>query len=112
LAYRNSASDHSSARDFHAPLTPHSQRLGEFNSLRSGNKDSIMSSTTDKASGLANEAIGKAKQGIGSAVGSDKLQVEGAAQELKGDAQKALGDAKDAVKRGTDKAADAINKNM
>jgi uncharacterized protein YjbJ (UPF0337 family) len=71
-----------------------------------------MSSTADKASGLANEAIGKVKQGIGSAVGSDKLRGEGAAQELKGDAQKALGDAKDAVKDGANKAAAAANKNL
>ena len=71
-----------------------------------------MSSTTDKASGLANEAIGKTKQGIGSAVGSDKLKAEGAAQELKGVAQKALGDAKDAVKDGANKAAAAANKNL
>jgi uncharacterized protein YjbJ (UPF0337 family) len=72
----------------------------------------LMSSTTDKASGLANEAIGKAKQGVGDLVGSDKLKAEGAAQELKGDAQKAAGDAKAAVKDATNKAADAINKNL
>jgi uncharacterized protein YjbJ (UPF0337 family) len=72
----------------------------------------IMSSTTDKASGLANETIGKAKQGIGKALGSDKLQGEGAAQELKGDAQKTLGDAKGAVKDAADKAAATVNKNL
>jgi uncharacterized protein YjbJ (UPF0337 family) len=110
LAYRNSASDHSSARDFHAPLTAHSQRFNDYFSRTT--RTVIMSSTTDKASGLANEAIGKAKQGIGSAVGSDKLRGEGAAQELKGDAQKALGDAKDAVKDGANKAAAAANKNL
>lgn len=71
-----------------------------------------MSSTTDKASGLANEVIGKTKQGIGNAVGSDKLRVEGAAQELKGDAQKALGDAKDAAKDGANKVASTINRNL
>jgi len=71
-----------------------------------------MSSTTDKASGVANEAICKAKQSIGNAVGSDKLRSEGAAQELKGDAQKALGEAKDAVKDGANKAAAAVNKNL
>jgi uncharacterized protein YjbJ (UPF0337 family) len=77
-----------------------------------GERKITMSSTTDKASGVANEAIGKAKQGIGSAVGSDKLKVQGAAQELKGDAQKALGDAKDAVKDGANKAAAAVNKKL
>jgi uncharacterized protein YjbJ (UPF0337 family) len=71
-----------------------------------------MSSTTDKATGLANEAIGKTKQGIGSVVGSDKLQAEGAAQEIKGDAQQAVGDAKDAVKDAANKVADAANKNL
>jgi uncharacterized protein YjbJ (UPF0337 family) len=71
-----------------------------------------MSSTTDKANGLANETIGKAKQGIGKALGLDKLQGEGAAQELKGGAQKALGDAKGAVKDAADKAAATINKNL
>jgi uncharacterized protein YjbJ (UPF0337 family) len=72
----------------------------------------IMSGTTDKISGIANEAVGKAKQGIGNVVGSEKLKGEGAAQELKGDAQKAVGDAKNAVKDGANKAADAINKNL
>jgi uncharacterized protein YjbJ (UPF0337 family) len=71
-----------------------------------------MSSTTDKASGLANEIIGKAKQGIGSVVGSDKLQAEGAAQEVKGEAQKAVGDTKSAVKEGANKAAAAVNRNL
>lgn len=66
-----------------------------------------MGSTTDKASGLANEAIGEAKQGIGNVVGSDKLEAEGAAQELKGDAQKAVGNAKAAIKDVADKTADA-----
>jgi uncharacterized protein YjbJ (UPF0337 family) len=72
----------------------------------------IMGSTADKVSGLANEAAGKAKQGIGNVVGSEKLKAEGAAQELKGDAQKAAGDAKAAVKDAANKAADAINKNL
>jgi uncharacterized protein YjbJ (UPF0337 family) len=72
----------------------------------------IMSGTTDKISGIANEAMGKAKQGAGNVVGSDKLKAEGAAQEVKGDAQKAVGDAKNAVKDGANKAADAINKNL
>jgi uncharacterized protein YjbJ (UPF0337 family) len=73
---------------------------------------SIMSGTTDKISGIANEAMGKAKQGVGSVVGSEKLKGEGAAQELKGDAQKAVGDAKNTVKDGANKAADAVNKNL
>jgi uncharacterized protein YjbJ (UPF0337 family) len=72
----------------------------------------IMGSTADKASGLANEAIGKAKQGVGNVIGSHKLRTEGAAQELKGDAQKATGDAKAAVKNATNKTADVINKNL
>jgi uncharacterized protein YjbJ (UPF0337 family) len=71
-----------------------------------------MGSTTDKASGLANEAIGRAKQGVGNVVGSDKLKTEGAAQELKGDAQKATGDAKAAVKHAVNKTAEALNKNL
>jgi uncharacterized protein YjbJ (UPF0337 family) len=72
----------------------------------------IMSGTTDKISGIANEAIGKAKQSVGSVVGSEKLKGEGAAQEIKGDAQKAVGDAKNAVKDGANKVADAVNKNL
>jgi uncharacterized protein YjbJ (UPF0337 family) len=83
-----------------------------FVSAVSGVSEIIMSSMTDKASGLANEAIGKTKQGVGDLVGSDKLKAEGAAQELKGDAQKAAGDAKAAVKDAANKAADAINKNL
>ena len=51
-----------------------------------------MSSTTDKAAGLANEAMGKVKQGVGNAIGSASMAVEGAAQEAKGAAQKAVGD--------------------
>jgi uncharacterized protein YjbJ (UPF0337 family) len=75
-------------------------------------ENTIMGSTEDKASGLANEAIGKAKQGVGQVIGSDKLKTEGAAQELKGDAQKATGDAKAAVKDAANKTADAINKTL
>jgi uncharacterized protein YjbJ (UPF0337 family) len=58
-----------------------------------------MSSTTDKAKGLA---IGNVKQGIGKVVDSDKLKVEGAIQERKGEAQQAVGKAKDAVKKAID----------
>jgi uncharacterized protein YjbJ (UPF0337 family) len=76
------------------------------------NRRAEMGSTSDKASGIANEAMGKVKQGIGSAVGSEKLKGEGAAQELKGDAQKAVGDAKAAVKDSANKVADAANENL
>lgn len=62
-----------------------------------------MSSTTDKAKGIANETGGSVKEGIGKAVGSDKLRAEGAAQNLKGHAQKAVGDTKDAAKSVADK---------
>jgi uncharacterized protein YjbJ (UPF0337 family) len=68
----------------------------------SGKQENVMSSTTDKIKGAANEAIGKAKQGIGNATGSDKMKVEGAVQEAKGDAQQAVGKAKDAVKKAID----------
>ncbi len=71
-----------------------------------------MSSTSDKASGLANEAAGSVKQGIGKAVGSDKMQAEGMAQKVKGEGQKAMGDAKDTVKDAANKTADAVNKNL
>jgi uncharacterized protein YjbJ (UPF0337 family) len=69
-----------------------------------------MTSTTDKASGLANEAIGNVKQGIGKLVGSKKLQAKGVAQEAKGEAKKAAGNAKAAVKDGANKVADTINR--
>ena len=71
-----------------------------------------MSSTSDKAAGLANEAVGNIKQGVGKVVGSDQLQGEGLAQEAKGDAQKAVGTAKDGVKTAADKTSDAINRNI
>ena len=71
-----------------------------------------MSSTSDKAAGLANEAAGNIKQGVGKAVGSDKMQAEGLAQEAKGTAQKAVGDAKDGVKDVANSAADAANRNL
>lgn len=71
-----------------------------------------MSSTGDKASGLANEAIGNIKQGVGKLVGSEKLQAEGKMQEIKGEGQQALGKAKDATKKGADSAADFMNKKL
>ena len=58
-----------------------------------------MSSTSDKAKGLANEAIGNIKQGVGKVTGNDKLRAEGVVQEKKGEVQKAVGDIKDAVKK-------------
>lgn len=71
-----------------------------------------MSSTSDKASGLANEAIGNIKQGVGKLVGSEKLQAEGKIQEIKGEAQQAMGDAKDAAKKSANSASDYINKKL
>lgn len=63
-----------------------------------------MSSTSDKAKGLANEAVGNVKQGVGKATGNDKMRTEGVVQERKGEAQQAVGKAKDAIKKGIDKA--------
>lgn len=57
-----------------------------------------MSSTSDKAKGLANEAVGNIKQGVGKVIDNDKLRAEGKAQEVKGETQQAVGKAKDAVK--------------
>jgi uncharacterized protein YjbJ (UPF0337 family) len=71
-----------------------------------------MSSTSDKASGLANEAIGNIKQGIGTLVGSEKLQAQGKVQEIKGEGQQALGDAKAATKKGAQSASDYLNKKL
>jgi uncharacterized protein YjbJ (UPF0337 family) len=71
-----------------------------------------MSSTSDKASGLANEAIGNLKQGLGKVVGCEKLQAEGLAQEAKGEAQKASGEAKEKVKDAANTVADKINKHL
>ena len=70
----------------------------DFGSLVVMKIGKVMSGTTEKIKGMANEAVGKAKQGIGEVNGSDKLKAEGAAQEAKGDAQKAVGDAKNAAK--------------
>jgi uncharacterized protein YjbJ (UPF0337 family) len=70
----------------------------------------LMSSTTDKIKGLANEAVGNIKQGVGSVTGNEKLQAEGKAQELKGEAQKTVGDAKDGIKGAAQSAADAVKK--
>ena len=64
-----------------------------------------MGSTSDKASGLANQAAGKVKEGLGKATGDAKLETEGAAQDAKGKVQKGIGDAKGAIK-------DAVNKNL
>jgi uncharacterized protein YjbJ (UPF0337 family) len=57
----------------------------------------LMSGTSDKIKGLANEAIGNVKQGVGKVTGNEKLQVEGAVQEKKGEAQQVVGKVKDAV---------------
>lgn len=57
-----------------------------------------MSSTSDKAKGLAKEAVGNIKQGVGKVTDNDKLRAEGKAQEVKGETQQAVGKAKDAVK--------------
>ncbi|EIK72612.1 CsbD-like family protein [Pseudomonas synxantha BG33R] len=61
-----------------------------------------MSSTSDKAKGLANEAVGNIKQGIGKVTDNDKLRAEGVIQEKKGEAQQAVGKTKDAVKKATE----------
>jgi uncharacterized protein YjbJ (UPF0337 family) len=61
-------------------------------------KEFVMSSTTDKIKGLANEAMGNAKQAVGKATGNDRLRAEGVVQEAKGEAQQAVAKAKDAVK--------------
>jgi uncharacterized protein YjbJ (UPF0337 family) len=66
--------------------------------------DQIMSSTTDKIKGMANEAAGAIKQGAGKAVGNPKLEVKGALQKGKGEAQEAVGKGKHAVKKVIDKA--------
>ncbi len=58
-----------------------------------------MSSTSDKAKGLANEAVGNIKQGVGKVTGNDKLRAEGVVQEKKGEVQKAVGETKDAGKK-------------
>jgi uncharacterized protein YjbJ (UPF0337 family) len=63
-----------------------------------------MSSTGDKAKGMANEAVGNVKQGVGKATGNDKMRAEGVMQEKKGEAQQAIGKAKDALKKGIDRA--------
>jgi len=67
-------------------------------------KGKIMTSTSDKIKGAANEVVGKVKQAVGSATDDSKLRAKGAVQEAKGDAQKAEGQAKDAVKKAIDKA--------
>lgn len=72
----------------------------------------MSSSTSDKASGYANEAVGNIKQGLGKAVGSEKMQAEGLAQEAKGEAQKASGEAKEKVKDAADTVSDKINKHL
>ena len=61
-----------------------------------------MSSTTDKAKGLANEAAGNVKQGIGKAIGNKEMEAKGVLQERKGEAQQAIGEAKASVKKMVD----------
>lgn len=61
-----------------------------------------MSSTSDKAKGLANEAIGNVKQAVGKATDNPRLEGEGLVQERKGEVQQTIGNAKDTVKRAID----------
>jgi uncharacterized protein YjbJ (UPF0337 family) len=63
-----------------------------------------MSSTTDKAKGLANEAIGKVKEAAGRAANDRRTEAEGSVQKHKGEAQQAIGKGKDAVKKAVDNA--------
>ena len=65
-------------------------------------EEHIMSSTTDKIAGNANQAIGKIKKGVGEATDNPKLKVEGQIQEGKGKMQEAVGDAKAALKKAAD----------
>ena len=74
-----------------------------YENLINNTEETIMSSSTDKIKGAANEAVGNVKQAAGKAVGNDRLTVEGALQERKGEAQHAVGKAKDAVKNVIDK---------
>jgi uncharacterized protein YjbJ (UPF0337 family) len=71
-----------------------------------------MSSTGDKAKGVADEVVGAARKGVGKAVGNERLEAKGAAQEVKGHAEKAVGDAKAAVKHGADKVAHEAHKKL
>lgn len=71
---------------------------------RNINGEHSMTSTGDKAKGLANEAAGNVKQGIGKMTGDKEMQADGFVQERKGEAQQAVGKAKDAVKNAVDKA--------
>jgi uncharacterized protein YjbJ (UPF0337 family) len=65
-------------------------------------KEALMSSTTDKIKGTANDAAGAVKKGVGRATDDKELQAEGTAQQVKGKAQKAVGEAKDAIKKAVD----------
>jgi uncharacterized protein YjbJ (UPF0337 family) len=76
--------------------------LCQFVWLNTLKKGKIMTSTSDKIKGAANEAMGKAKQAAGSAVDDPKMRAKGAAQEVKGKAQKTVGGAKDEVKKAVD----------
>ena len=69
-----------------------------------------MGSTSDKASGLANEAAGNVKQGVGKMLGDEKMQAEGKAQEVKGEMQQAAGKAKETVKDGANAVAYMLNR--
>ena len=71
-----------------------------------------MGSTSDKASGLANQAVGKAKEGVGKAVGNDHLRAEGRRAGSQRQGSEGVGEAKSAVKDATKKTAAAINKNF
>lgn len=57
-----------------------------------------MSSTTDKAKGVANKMTGKIKQTAGKALDDKEMQADGVVQEIKGKAQVEKGKVKDTLK--------------
>lgn len=65
-------------------------------------QEPVMSSTSDKIKGTADQAVGKLKQGVGEATDNPKLKSEGHMQEAKGKFQIAVGDAKAAIKKVAD----------
>jgi uncharacterized protein YjbJ (UPF0337 family) len=88
------------------PAPPPRVLLDETGAAGSSSKarTSIMSSTTDKVKGVANEIAGKVKQGVGRTFDKPELEAEGIVQERRGEAQQAKGEAKEQIKKVIDKA--------
>jgi uncharacterized protein YjbJ (UPF0337 family) len=64
---------------------------------KSNRRNTMKSSTRDKAEGKMHQVKGKVKETVGKVVGNDDLEAEGKGENLEGKVQEKVGDAKKVV---------------